>query len=100
MAMSRAGIARTVRWIIVPALQDLLAAILVLITCYAFGTAVVHLAPSPSGLTMDAVRSAIGWLALLYVVQVLGLVSWNLYVLGIGRSQSQPGELTAEEEKA
>jgi hypothetical protein len=69
------------RWthILYPALLNLATCTVVLILCYGFGLGVFHLLKPTYGLSIDTVQTAVAWLALLYLMMIVGLSLWNLW---------------------
>jgi len=74
---------RRLSLIIYPALLNVGSAVVVLLICYGLGVAVIALTrPSPmNGLSGDVIRTAIGWLAILYVMMIVGISLQGLWYL-------------------
>jgi hypothetical protein len=93
---------RRLSLIIYPAMLNAGSAIVVLLICYALGTATIALANPTYGLSPDVVRAAIGWLAILYAMMIVSISLQGLWYLSksevaaahrnVGESPSQPLE--------
>jgi drug/metabolite transporter (DMT)-like permease len=71
---------RRLSLIVYPALLNAGSAIVVLMICYVLGTAVVALV-RPTGLSHEVIRTAIGWLAILYTMMIVGISLQGLWFL-------------------
>lgn len=67
--------------IVYPALLNAGSAIVVLLICYGLGTAVVALVRPTYGLSHEVIRTAIGWLAVLYTMMIVGISLQGLWYL-------------------
>lgn len=72
---------RRLSLIIYPALLNAGSAIVVLLICYGLGTAVVALTKPTYGLSSDVIRTAVGWLAILYAMMIVGISLQGLWHL-------------------
>jgi hypothetical protein len=67
--------------IVYPALLNAGSAIVVLLICYGLGTAVVALVRPTYGLSNEVIRTAIGWLGILYTMMIVGISLQGLWYL-------------------
>jgi hypothetical protein len=75
--------------IIYPALLNAGSAIVVLFICYGLGTAVVALVKPTYGLSNEVIRTAIGWLAILYATMIVGISLQGLWYLTKAEAAAQ-----------
>jgi hypothetical protein len=86
---------RRLSLIIYPALLNAGSAIVVLLICYVIGTAVLALTNPTYGLSAETVRAAIGWLAILYAIMIVGISLQGLWYLS--KSEVAAAHRNAEE---
>ena len=72
---------RRLSLIVYPALLNAGSAIVVILVCYGLGTAVIALIKPTYGLSNDVIRSAVGWLAILYAAMIVGISLQGLWYL-------------------
>ncbi len=72
---------RRLTHIVYPALLNAGSAIVVILICYGLGTAVITLIKPTYGLSNDVIRTAVGWLSILYAAMIVGISLQGLWYL-------------------